>query len=97
VLERHAGAPGGGASSSLVEFRPLTGRQHQIRVHARYSNCPILGDRLYAPQGVRDRAPRLMLHAFSLGFRHPGTTKEIEIVAPVPPDFESMRQRLATD
>lgn len=32
---------------ALVEFFPLTGRKHQIRVHARYINCPILGDEKY--------------------------------------------------
>ena len=56
--------------SVLVRLIPYTGRTHQLRVHAAHPaglGRPILGDRLYGG----DRAPRLMLHAASLGFRHP--------------------------
>ena len=56
--------------SVLVRLVPYTGRTHQLRVHAAHPaglGRPILGDRLYGG----DRAPRLMLHAASLGFRHP--------------------------
>jgi tRNA pseudouridine32 synthase/23S rRNA pseudouridine746 synthase len=89
VLERYARA-------SWVAFEPRTGRQHQIRVHARCLGCPILGDRLYAPQVVRDLAPRLMLHAESLRFRHPQSGVAAEFSAPLPSDFVALRQRLAT-
>ncbi|MEC4818794.1 MAG: pseudouridine synthase [Scytonema sp. PMC 1069.18] len=54
-----------------VEFVPLTGRTHQLRVHAadaRGIGTPILGDRLY---GCRTQAHRLHLHARELGFKHP--------------------------
>ena len=58
-----------------VDFYPLTGRTHQLRVHAAHPdglNAPIVGDRLYggAP------APRLCLHAAELEFPHP-ETKEL--------------------
>jgi RluA family pseudouridine synthase len=89
VLERYAAA-------AFVAFEPRTGRQHQIRVHARCLGCPILGDRLYAPQVVRDLAPRLMLHAASLRFAHPRTGAELEFRAEPPADFVAVRQRLAT-
>jgi RluA family pseudouridine synthase len=96
VLERFPAAPDRAASASLLECEPLTGRQHQIRVHCRALGCPILGDRLYASQVVRDRAPRLMLHALSVRLKHPVTGEEAVFVAPIPADFESLRQRLAT-
>jgi tRNA pseudouridine32 synthase / 23S rRNA pseudouridine746 synthase len=83
------------ADAALVSFEPRTGRQHQIRVHARCLGCPILGDRLYAPQAVRLLAPRLMLHAATLRFRHPVSGGEVELRAAPPADFASVRQRLA--
>ncbi len=57
-----------------VEFRPITGRTHQLRVHAATPRaeggmgCPILGDSLY---GDITKAPRLMLHAAMLAFWDP--------------------------
>ena len=44
VLERRAGA-------SLVSLRPITGRQHQLRVHLAWLGHPIIGDKLYGPEG----------------------------------------------
>ena len=64
------------ASTTRVEFRPLTGRTHQLRVHAATPRaagglgCPILGDTLY---GDPDSPPRLMLHADFLAFWAPET------------------------
>ncbi|NJK77291.1 MAG: RluA family pseudouridine synthase [Microcoleus sp. SU_5_6] len=54
-----------------IEFFPLTGRTHQLRVHAadaRGLGMPILGDRLY---GCQSPATRLHLHARELSFAHP--------------------------
>lgn len=59
-----------------VEFVPVTGRTHQLRVHAAHPdglNAPILGDGLYGA----DVAPRLHLHATCLAFEHPITRKEL--------------------
>ena len=56
---------------TLVSFTPLTGRTHQLRVHASHPlglNCPITGDMLYGTA-----SSRLFLHACSLSFDHPGT------------------------
>ncbi len=55
-----------------VEFIPLTGRTHQLRVHAadgRGLGVPILGDRLYGSSNIV--ASRLHLHARELCFEHP--------------------------
>ena len=60
--------------SADVRFTPLTGRTHQLRVHAAHRSGlgrPIAGDRLYGGQSVR--TTRLMLHADTLAFRHPVT------------------------
>ncbi len=60
------------SSLTLVRFTPLTGRTHQLRLHAASLfglGLPIVGDRIYG--GVP--APRLMLRAQQLTFRHPFT------------------------
>ena len=59
----------------LVDFFPLTGRTHQLRVHAAHPeglNAPIVGDRLYG-----QAAERLMLHAAEIRFLHPVTHQEM--------------------
>jgi RluA family pseudouridine synthase len=81
--------------AAVLEAEPRSGRQHQIRVHLHHAGSPILGDRLYASGEVRDLAPRLMLHAARLAFAHPVSGLRIAVEAPVPPDFEFVRQRLA--
>ncbi len=55
-------------NTSRVELEPYTGRSHQLRIHMAAIGHPILGDTLY---GDAHSAPRLMLHASSLGFVHP--------------------------
>ncbi|GIK20428.1 MAG: hypothetical protein AMXMBFR77_23100 [Phycisphaerales bacterium] len=64
------------AGRTRVEFRPLTGRTHQLRVHAATPRerggigAPIVGDPLY---GTGAPAERMMLHAATLAFRRPKT------------------------
>lgn len=70
-----------GGASSLVIFRPKTGRQHQLRAHAAIMGHPILGDRLYGRAGS---APRLMLHAHRLAF---GGGGDWCFEAPIPSEF----------
>jgi tRNA pseudouridine32 synthase/23S rRNA pseudouridine746 synthase len=53
-------------ASCLVEFRPETGRTHQIRVHAAHIGCPIAGDPVYG-----DGIGPMRLHARSLGLTLP--------------------------
>lgn len=60
-----------------VAFYPLTGRTHQLRVHAAHPqglNTPIIGDELYGK-----KADRLYLHAESLKFIHPVTGQTIHL------------------
>ncbi len=67
----------GGKRRALVLFRPVTGRTHQLRVHAAHPSgldCPILGDALYGTP-----VTRLMLHARSLQFVHPVSGKVVKV------------------
>ena len=72
---------------TLVEFRPETGRTHQIRVHAASGlGVPLLGDPVY---GAGKGAPRTMLHAAGLVVRREGKPA-IEAAAPMPADFAAL-------
>jgi len=65
-----------------IHLYPITGRTHQLRVHAAHKkglNLPILGDNLYG-----STADRLYLHAESLTFTHPHTGKSLNIKIPAP-------------
>ncbi len=66
-------------AGTMIEAAPLTGKTHQIRVHAAEHGFPILGDALYggAP------APRLCLHAAELAIEHPATGQPLCLFAPV--------------
>ncbi|MEH6590165.1 MAG: pseudouridine synthase [Halioglobus sp.] len=54
-------------------LKPVTGRSHQLRIHTRELGHPILGCDMYAHEQALNMAPRLMLHATTLGFEHPAT------------------------
>ena len=59
-----------------IQFFPITGRTHQLRVHAAHQlglNCPIVGDDLYGTKGER-----LCLHAQWIQFKHPITKELVE-------------------
>ena len=58
------------AQIRLVEFRPETGRTHQIRVHAAHIGCPIAGDPIYGV-GAQDSGAPMRLHAQSLAITLP--------------------------
>lgn len=70
---------------TLVEVNIKTGRTHQIRVHMKYINHPVIGDSIY---GKKDEFKRQMLHAYYLKFNHPITNEEIEIKSELPIDFK---------
>jgi len=75
VLNPVVRAPG----AALVEAAPLTGRTHQIRVHAAEHGFPILGDSLYGGSLF----PRVCLHATELALKHPATGKWVSFGVPV--------------
>lgn len=79
--------------SALVEARPMTGRTHQIRVHAYALGYPLLGDTLYsAPE--TDIIARPALHAYSLTFTHPVSKERVTFIAPYPADFKDALESL---
>ena len=85
VMERLPGA-------TLVEAKPVTGRTHQIRVHAQHVGCPLLGDDKYGDSRTEALCRevglnRLFLHAASLRFSlpHCGT---LELAAPLDNELE---------
>lgn len=71
------------AELQTVEATPLTGRTHQIRVHAAARGFPILGDTLYSGTPWT----RVCLHAAAITVRHPASGEEVTFRAPV--DFEA--------
>jgi 23S rRNA pseudouridine955/2504/2580 synthase len=85
---------------TLIEAKPITGRTHQIRVHAQYAGHSLVGDEKYGNDefnlsmkvfGIK----RLFLHAAELGFYLPDT-KEITIIhAPLPSDLAGVLQKLS--
>lgn len=80
---------------SLVEVAIETGRTHQIRVHMKSINHPILGDTVY---GSADKnAKRQMLHAYKLDFKNPIDDKEYNFTAPLFDDFIDIAKKLKFD
>jgi 23S rRNA (cytosine1962-C5)-methyltransferase len=74
-------------SYNSVEVEPLTGRTHQIRVHASESGFPILGDTLYGGTA----SSRVFLHASEIAFTHPVTNEPVKFFASVNFDAEPRR------
>lgn len=89
VLKRLPVEEAGGDDVSLLELRPLTGRTHQLRVHLKAINYPVVCDKLYAPKRECLLGfSRLALHARSLSLALPNG-KNIKIEAPYPEDFKT--------
>ena len=81
AAETHFSVQGESGGRWVVQAKPVTGRTHQIRIHAANSGLPILGDTLYGGSPY----PRLCLHARSLSLRHPATNESL--VFCTEPDF----------
>ena len=74
--------------ATLVQASPITGRTHQIRVHAQYTGHPIAwddryGDRRFDAYTGKVGLNRLFLHAANIKFTHPGSEEKIDISAPM--------------
>ncbi|MCX6726078.1 MAG: RluA family pseudouridine synthase [Candidatus Shapirobacteria bacterium] len=83
---------------SLLELYPETGRTHQIRVHLKFINHPIVSDEKYAGRKTvrKDRqwCPRLFLHAAGLSFEHPLKEQKVELSLKLPSDLELAMMKL---
>ena len=88
VLERFmAGARDDGYT--LVECKLYTGRTHQIRVHMRYIDHPVVGDQLYGRRHPKADLglTRQFLHAYRIAFDHPITGARIDLLDPLGDDL----------
>jgi 23S rRNA pseudouridine1911/1915/1917 synthase len=102
---RGSGSPGKRAVTHVEKIRPLrgatlcrvrleTGKTHQIRIHMSESAHPLLGEKVYIRDYVKRggepmAAPRLLLHAATLGFVHPRTGEKVHFESELPPDFQA--------
>jgi 23S rRNA pseudouridine955/2504/2580 synthase len=86
---------------TLLAAVPVTGRTHQIRVHARFAGCPLAGDSKYGEDednkyfrtlGLK----RLFLHASRLGFVSPASGEPVEVLAPLPAHLEGVLDKLSS-
>ena len=88
----------GWPGATLVRAVPITGRTHQIRVHAAAIGHPVLGDDRYGhDRSGPDRAnglKRLFLHASGLELRHPLTSRTLRVHAPLPDELRTVLARL---
>ena len=74
------------AHASLLRCTLDTGRTHQIRVHLRAINSPVLGDSTYGkPDPFNIGRP--LLHAAEISFVHPATRERVEFLSDPPDDF----------
>ncbi len=82
--------------ATFIECRLETGRTHQIRIHLSEAGHPLVGEKVYAKNNPHPTitAPRLMLHALQLGFRHPTTNVELDFEQALPPDMLEVLARL---
>jgi 23S rRNA pseudouridine1911/1915/1917 synthase len=82
-----------GTVATLVACWLETGRTHQIRIHMSGLGHPVVGDPVYRPKDrprCKAQFHRQALHAQTLGFRHPFTSENVRVEAPLPQDLEAL-------
>ncbi len=83
---------------TLVLCKPQTGRTHQIRVHLKYINHPIVADEKYVGRKTfrldKRWCPRLFLHAAKIGFNHPISGEWMELKSELPDDLQNSLEKL---
>ncbi len=82
------------SNAAVVVLTPHTGRTHQLRVHMRHLDCPIVGDPIYARHSSTYPDATLMLHALSLRLTLPGERAPRTFTAAVPPRFSRTVSKL---
>jgi 23S rRNA pseudouridine1911/1915/1917 synthase len=75
---------------TLLEFHPLTGRTHQIRLHCAFLGCPIVGDQIYGRKKPSIAINRHFLHAYRLKIVLPGELGPKLFEALLPEDLEKI-------
>ena len=79
---------------TLLEFHPLTGRTHQIRIHCAFLKCPIVGDEVYGRKNAGLQLRRHFLHAYRLEIVLPGEKEPRNFEAPLPDELEQVLNQL---
>ena len=79
---------------TLLEFHPLTGRTHQIRLHCMFLGCPIVGDKVYGHRKQSIELDRHFLHAARLKIVLPGEKNARTFEAPLPDDLQAILDSL---
>ncbi|XVN41171.1 MAG: RluA family pseudouridine synthase [Rickettsia endosymbiont of Argas persicus] len=73
-----------GSNLFLIEFNPVTGRMHQLRLHAKLLDCPIIGDDKYSNKEIIPYSKYMLLHAHTIILSKEVFGKEIKIEAKLP-------------
>ncbi len=84
-------------SYTLLEIKIETGRTHQIRVHMAEIGYPVIGDRVYSNGKNEFKVEGQCLHAKKLEFKHPITSKEMNLEAPLPRYFTKILEELSSN
>ncbi len=79
---------------SLLSVKIETGRTHQIRVHLKSINKPIVGDNVYGVKSDKYKELGQMLHSKTLGFIHPVTKKYMEFDTNLPEQFQRVLEEI---
>jgi 23S rRNA pseudouridine1911/1915/1917 synthase len=82
---------------TLLEFHPLTGRTHQIRLHCAFLGCPIVGDEVYGRKKPSIEISRHFLHAYRLKIILPGEKVSRVFEAPLPDELERILATLRSE
>lgn len=80
---------------TLTEFKLETGRTHQIRVHSKYLNHPIVGDKAYGIKSQKFNLAGQLLHAKKLELTHPTTGKRMVFECEIPDYFDKILKKLS--
>lgn len=83
-------------NTALVEVQIITGRTHQIRVHMRHINHPVLNDPLYGANKIVSDFEQY-LHSYLIGFKHPKTNEDVEFKTNLPQEFLDMIGKLRNE
>lgn len=93
TVEKYYLIPKTNEKLSYMKLFPQSGRTHQIRVHLKYINHPIVSDYLYAGRKTarsdRNLLSRVFLHAESIHFNHPLTESKVSYTAELPGELSS--------
>ena len=87
--------------ASLLTAQLVTGKTHQIRLHAAHHNCPIISDKKYGDYAInkylaKNEIHKLMLHAWQVKFSHPFTEQPTTITAAVSREFKQQLKVIRT-